>query len=792
MSERRNEKNENTKPRGVAKKQSWKKCVENSQQKKKKNADNDQCPSKKKTTLVDSTKRSQRGDFKDRARTKLFYEGKSSRSFEERASNNFEEIPNGTFDEVKNKNCKGFRTPERKNKNFEDTKIKNFRGKYNKFSEAKQSKISEKKQTKSSEPKQNKTPIQFFEGNNTTALIETPSEEKTKKTPKLKKKKLSKDNLSVSSGDSFQEKPKKNARDIMEKINSEENFNEIEEKTSKEQVVEKINNLRKAVTEVKAVGFKKRKSKVKKTPAIIPRGNEIPEILVKPKGVREILQDNKKIISTSLRYSKYLSELEKEEEIVAVTDFDKTCSFVKSNEDEWRKKICEDEDDENKTNKKKYKNKAVLETALIIEDDNFYNVNLNNDKSLEDGIGMVPISEVKKNKIHDINVYEKNDDYTNGLKRKISKIEESYDKEKNIGQDEGEERMKQKFIEEMDKKFLNEVYLELMKKKTKLEKIEIENEIRRRDRELRDESKPIVDLDENKTKILEEEISKFAKSIENNKTTYMEDSDAESGFSSAGRYEAEEKVSPKRNKFEKFEERREEILEMLFQDPAEDDQLKCNKEQSFTSIIRGFNMAKNQMINLITEIKNRSMVFKKTSKNVSEEKLAREKSSDVQEIYKAEEYDSCLSMLEKLLAAKQDMVPMVAELKRVASNLDGSFETMNEKRRLCGVSRECFEKATKATKILQQVSDELVKSKSYGFKLPLTDVIVNTLCYADCKSDGALRDEDRVYIGEQRNFFYVKNCKSLKKNSSFNLKRYRRTFKRSKDIKVLIGYWTKC
>lgn len=115
--------------------------------------------------------------------------------------------------------------------------------------------------------------------------------------------------------------------------------------------------------------------------------------------------------------------------------------------------------------------------------------------------------------------------------------------------------------------------------------------------------------------------------------------------------------------------------------------------------------------------------------------------------------DSCQNLLEKLYLAKSNMIPVIDEIINSASIFTSTDCKMRNKTTICSVSVEKFVGALKASKILEEVHTNLSKTNHlddrFDFNLPNTDVIINTLCYADCAvNPEKLGPNDRVYINK--------------------------------------------
>lgn len=114
----------------------------------------------------------------------------------------------------------------------------------------------------------------------------------------------------------------------------------------------------------------------------------------------------------------------------------------------------------------------------------------------------------------------------------------------------------------------------------------------------------------------------------------------------------------------------------------------------------------------------------------------------VHELYKADKYDSCMDLVDKLLHVKNCLYPMLTEIQQQTSNIKAVGKN-KKKGVLCSVSKLSFAKATEAGKFFQTLGKGENK-----FDLPpyLTEMIVNNMCYADCLNRPDLPEEDRVYV----------------------------------------------
>lgn len=116
--------------------------------------------------------------------------------------------------------------------------------------------------------------------------------------------------------------------------------------------------------------------------------------------------------------------------------------------------------------------------------------------------------------------------------------------------------------------------------------------------------------------------------------------------------------------------------------------------------------------------------------------------------------NSCKNILEKLYVAKSSMIPVIDEIIHSASAISNTDYKWKSKASICSVSIEKFAGALKASKILEEVNFNLSKindvQRDLELNLPNTDVIINTLCYADCAANPqTLGPNDRVYINKE-------------------------------------------
>lgn len=136
---------------------------------------------------------------------------------------------------------------------------------------------------------------------------------------------------------------------------------------------------------------------------------------------------------------------------------------------------------------------------------------------------------------------------------------------------------------------------------------------------------------------------------------------------------------------------------------------------------------------------------------------------EVKELYRAHGNDSCLELLDNLISVKRGLCPVLSEIEKETSKL-GCKRPKTTTEPLCSVSKINFAKALEASRLYQQLGKN---QNQYGLPSFLTEMIVNTLCYADCMGKEDLPEEDRVYIDigtlkQILNFYEVLGCLIIK------------------------------